>query len=244
MNIESYLEQRKKRSEEEPKFRDLCITCMQPTFGCYCEHVQLFDPKIKFVILIHPIEVKRRIATGRMSHLVLQNSELIQGLEYSKNERVNEIIDDPAFFPVVLSPGIYSKNLTIMTPHDRAQFFPEDKKPIIFVLDGTWATAKKMMRQSPNLSMLPRICFSPPAPSNFRVRKQPAPECVSTIEAIHHTLELLGDLRGFDPQSREHDKLLFVFDQMVQKQLSFIEHNRENSRPNYRRELRRLSANA
>ena len=222
MNLQEYRERRQLLISQEKTYRDLCTTCLQPSFGCYCPHVQQFDAKINFVVLIHPIEVKRRIATGRMSHLCLQDSHLIMGQDYTKNEEVQKLIDDPQFHSVILYPGAKSQNLSDMTTEARGAIVPEGKKLRIFVVDGTWATAKKMVRQSQNLISLPRICFSPSSPSNFRVRKQPAAHCYSTIEAIHHTIELVGDSQGFATASREHDKLLYVFDKMVERQLEFI----------------------
>jgi DTW domain-containing protein YfiP len=94
-----------------------------------------------------------------------------------------------------------------------------------------------MIRQSENLKSLPRICFSPAKPSNFRVRKQPHPNCYSTIEAIHHTIELVGASQGFSTDQREHDKLLTAFDFMVERQLNFIQEANLNLRvASYRRE--------
>lgn len=222
MNLQQYQEMRQKLSATLPTFRELCTTCLQPQFGCYCPHIQTFDAKINFVILIHPIEVKRRIATGRMSHLCLKNSHLIMGQDYSNNNQVNHLIDDKTHHSVILYPGPRSQNLSPLSADERAQLFPTDKKLRIFVIDGTWATAKKMVRQSQNLQALPQISFSPSKPSTFRVRKQPDPACYSTIEAIHHTIELVGHSQGFDTQSREHDKLMRVFDAMVERQLDFI----------------------
>ncbi len=220
MNIEAYKKQREKLEKQAVQYRELCSTCVQPGFGCYCQHIQSFHTPIKFVILIHPIEVRRRIATGRMSHLCLKNSLLIHGQDYSKNDQVNEILEDPEHQSFVLYPGAQSKNLSDLSPPQRKEIFDSSKTPVLFVIDGTWATAKKMMRQSQNLAALPRLSFTPPKQSRFRVRKQPAPECLSTIEAIHHSLELLGPAVGF--QSQEQNHLLDVFDKMVERQLDFI----------------------
>lgn len=181
---------------------------------------------MKFVILIHPIEARRRIATGRLSHFCLANSELILGHDYSANERVNELIKDPGFHPVILYPGVKSSNLSLMTVSERTNLFPKGKPLSVFVIDGTWATARQMVNQSQNLQTLQRVCFSPDRPSNFRVRKQPAPGCYSTIEAIHQTIELLGPVAKFPVETREHDRLIQVFDQMVEKEIHF----RENAR--------------
>ncbi len=242
MKVEDYLQKRKLLLEAGPQYRHLCLTCRQPEFSCFCSHVQRFDPKIKFMILIHPIEFRRRIATGRMSHLCMENSQLITGQNYSENEEVNDVLRDPKNYCVNLYPGPNSMDLTCKTTEERKNLFPADKRLVIFVIDGTWATARKMVYQSKNLYALPRICFTPPSPSNFRVRKQPAPSCYSTVEAIHHTLELLGPGQGFNLASHDHHKLLKVFDKMVEKQLEFIDRSLALPRATtYRRLSRRPS---
>jgi len=111
---------------------------------------------------------------------------------------------------------------------ERSALFPKNKKLTIFVIDGTWLTAKKMIKHSHNINQLPRIAFTPVRPSTFRVRKQPHENCLSTIEAIHHTIELLGPTQGFDVNSRKHDHLLDAFDSMVELQLEFIRQSHEN----------------
>jgi DTW domain-containing protein len=216
MDIETYRQKRALLEQEKTKYRDLCLECRQPGFSCFCADIARFNPHIKFVILIHPLEVKRRIATGRMAFLSLENSELIMGQDYSQNLRVNEIINDPDFQSVVLYPGRNSLNLSTRPPAENSKIFREEKTPVVFVIDGTWNTARKTMFHSQNLNALPRICFTPPAPSRFRVRKQPTSECYSTIEAIHHTIELLGGT-----PERAHDNLIFAFDKMVERQLAF-----------------------
>jgi len=213
-----------------PAYRTLCKVCVQPEFGCYCPQVKRFDPKIHFVVLIHPLEVKRRIATGRMSHLCLEGSNLIKGQDFTQDPLVNDLIADPQHHSVILYPGLHSKNLSTMNEFEKKTLIPSGKKLRVFVIDGTWATARKMTRRSENLKTLPRICFSPTTPSNFRVRKQPKPECYSTIEAIHHTIELLGESQNFPVQERSHDHLLSVFNYMVERQLHFIKESQ--SKPN------------
>lgn len=226
MDITAYRLKRGQLLLEEPKYRTLCSVCIQPDFSCYCAHIQTFDPKINFVVLIHPIEMKRRIATGRMSHLCLQGSHLIQGQNYTHNPIVNELIADKEHHSVILYPGLISKNVSDLPEEEKQALFPKHKKLRIFVIDGTWTTARKMIRLSENLNNLPRICFSPKTPSNFRVRRQPHPGCYSTIEAIHHTIELLGKSQNFDVSERAHDKLLTVFNHMVERQLQLTKESR------------------
>lgn len=222
MNIETFKQRREALREAQPQYRNLCKQCLQPGFSCYCHHIQKFDPKIKFMILIDPIEMRRRIATGRMSHLCLENSELIMGRDYTHNNQVNEILNNPGYQPAVLYPGPLSKNITKLSTEEKSGLFGSKKTPLIFVIDGTWATARKTMSLSQNLKRLPRICFTPKQASQFRVRKQPKVECVSTIEAIHQLIDLLGDRPGFNLANKQHEHLLYVFNKMVERQLEFV----------------------
>lgn len=236
MNLENYLLRKEMLRQQLPHYRTLCDVCTQPHFSCYCHLIQPCDLDVNFVILIHPIEVKRRIATGRMSHLSLKGSFLIKGQNYTSDVLVNNLIADKDYHSVILYPGRFSQNLSLMTSMQRQELIPTTKKLRIFVIDGTWATARKMVRQSSNINLLPRICFSPATPSNFRVRKQPHAGCYSTIEAIHHTIDLMRHPNA-NSQVRSHDRLLTVFDYMVEKQLDFIRTSNLNLREStYRRE--------
>jgi DTW domain-containing protein YfiP len=205
----------KPNQTKEP--RGLCLKCLRSSQTCYCQHIRSFDPKIRFVILIHKREAQKSIATGRMSHLCLSNSLLLEGFDnYDQDPRVNSIIQNPLNHCVILYPGADSINLSQKSPIEP---LAPSKQLVIFVIDGTWITARKTIRRSKNLSLLPQICFSPARPSRFRIRKQPNANCYSTIEAIHHVIELLGPAYGLDTSSCIQDGLLNVFDQMVEQQI-------------------------
>lgn len=192
-----------------------CLRCFHKQPSCYCRAIRAFRPGIRFVILIQYREARKHVATGRLAHLCLEGSELIEGYDYTHDPRVNEILADPKLFPMVLYPGAGAVNLSRLPVPERATLFPADREPVIFVVDGTWTTARKTMQRSANLRGLPQLCFDPPHPSRIRLRRQPKPYCFSTVEAIHHTLELMGT-----GTARPHDHLLEIFDLMVERQIS------------------------
>lgn len=232
MTLKEYLEKKSRQAENQWNHREICWTCRQPDFSCYCQMVNPVDVHIKFVILIHPIEVKRRIASGRMAHLCLKNSHLIEGQDFSQNAEVNSLLADPTYYPMVLYPGVRSKNMTGMSSIEISSLVPADRKLLMFVIDGTWNTARKMIRLSQNLAYLPRVCFNPKKPSNFRLRKQPRPGCLSTIEAIHECIEYLGESQNLPMQERRHDHLLDVFTRMIDRQFEIIaESNQQKAGP-------------
>jgi DTW domain-containing protein YfiP len=203
-------------------YREYCPQCLFAKKTCYCAHIKRFDPKIKFVILIHQLEIDRKIATGRLSHLILENSLLIRGHDYSQNEKVNDLIADKQNYCAVLFPGDESVDVSALSLNEKQKQFPLDKQLVILVIDGTWATSRQTMRLSSNLASLPRFTFTLSKLSNFRIRKQPRPEFCSTVEAIYECICLLGESRGFDLNSGDHENLLHVFNVVVEQQLSFI----------------------
>lgn len=221
-NLQEYLDFKNKLKAQEFISRENCGICGFASKTCYCHLVKPFDSKIVFAILIHKLEIERKIATGRMSHLCLKNSYLIPGHDYSNDDVVNSLIDNPENHCVVLYPGKGATSLNALTSVEKKSLVPTGQLLVVFVIDGTWRTARQTMRMSSNLSKLPQISFQNTVPSNFRVRKQPSDECCSTVEAIHKTIELLADSQGFDINSRVHDNLIEVFDFIVDNQISFL----------------------
>ncbi len=227
VDLATYKKRRDLAQLSEPRYRQRCLVCLQPDFSCYCRWLQPFDPQMEFVILSHPLECRRRIATGRMSHLSLKGSRLIRGYDFSRNAEVSAILENPALQCLLLYPGVQSKNLSEMTKEDLHAIKQPNKKLAIFVVDGTWWTARKMVSMSSNLLSLKRICFTPSALSEFHVRRQPRAECYSTIEAIHQTIVLLGSACGFD--SKEHHGLLSLFRTMVNQQIALANCGKPNN---------------
>jgi DTW domain-containing protein len=166
--------------------RETCYRCFWPKPLCWCPTLQPMPTRTRFVFLMHPKEFKHeKAATGRLTHLCLPNSELHVGVSFENDSAVAALIAAPGNFPVLLYPGETARNLS------RGELAPSDigsRQLVVFLLDATWALARKMLRLSPNLQQLPRIMFTPTAPSRYLIKQQPQPGCLSTLEAVHETL--------------------------------------------------------
>ncbi len=219
MNIEQYKKRRKEFALEQSQEhkRLVCPRCRRPLKNCLCTELQPFDPKIKVVILMHPMEAKKeRIGTGRLSHLSLLNSEIVVGIDFTNNARVNNLIEDINNFPTVLYPGDKSLNITDneFNYSDR-----NDKELVVFIIDGTWPCAKKMMTLSTNLQKIPRVCFTPRKSSQFSIKQQPDELCVSTIEAIYIFLDDIQKQSEKSLYGRKHETLLDMLKILVDFQI-------------------------
>ena len=203
------------------QFRAWCTRCRRPGVGCYCALIEPFDSLPRFVILSQPREAKHRLGTGRMAHLGLGNSLRFEGIDFSQHPQVNREIADPGNAPMLLFPSRQAVNLSKLTLIERRQLASDSRSLVVFVLDGTWKSVRKMMRLSDNLRQLPAICFAPATPSAYGFRREPRPECYSTIEAIHQVIELFDGGAATAAQSRRHDRLLAPFHFMVATQLAY-----------------------
>lgn len=197
---------------EAPVYRPYCVRCLKAAATCYCDSIRTVHTRTQFVILQHPRERKKAIGTGRMAQRCLQDAILLRGEAFDSDPTLLRLLADPTLHCVILYPGPRSRNLTRESPEGASALCPEGKRLVLFLIDGTWPEAKKILRLSPNLARLPQVCFTPDRPSEYRIRKQPAAQCVSTIEAIHRVLGLL------EPEL-DTSVLLQLFRSMVDHQI-------------------------
>jgi DTW domain-containing protein len=200
--------------EQSVQHRDLCLKCFRARNTCFCAAVVPVRPEIEIVILLHPLERRRSIGTARMTHLCLTNSRIISGVSFKNHPAVKEILQDPKKVCFLLYPGPKSMNVEEQLPPEMIEAKRQGLQVVVFVIDGTWACAKRMLRLSTNLQALPRISFHPSKTSEYQIRKQPESYCLSTVEAVHRVLGIL------EP-SLDASNLLHVFRELVKTQLSY-----------------------
>jgi len=185
--------------------------------------------RTRFVFLMHPKEYKEEKAgTGRLTHLCLPNSELRMGKGFDGDEDVQALLNDPQNHCVLLYPGKDARNLT------KGEFSTPDlagRRLVVFLLDATWSGARKMLRLSPSLQRLPRIMFTPTAPSRYIIKQQPQEGCLSTLEAVHELLLVL-ERNGLD-RYEQPAQLLGIFERMQRFQMECAA---DPNRPGYRRQ--------
>lgn len=207
---------------------------MRPSSTCICKHINPFQTKTRFIILMHPKEYKKeKIGTGLMTKLQLENSEIIVGVDFTNNNRVNEILNKEKSCSFLLYPGKDNFNLSISKSSEINSFM--GSSPYLFLLDGTWSCARKMLKLSKNLQKLKRVSFDNKIKSKFIIKQQPEALCLSTIESVYTVLNLLkeGDLERCDTKG-----FLIPFEKLIEYQLEYILNpNSKNYRTTAKREI-------
>lgn len=184
--------------------RACCPRCRRPERVCVCADLRPVDSRTRVVFLQHPREARMPVSTCRLAHLSLPNSEMHVALGPEGTPRLEAIARDPG--TMVLFPGPGSTDVRALPTPPRT----------LLVVDGTWVNARKTVERSPLLAALPRVGFTRAQPSTYRIRREPAAHCLSTIEAVVHVLEELEQAPGrFTP-------MLGSFDHMVELQLAYV----------------------
>ncbi len=217
-----------------PKMMNLCLTCRRRLRTCLCEFIHPFETESRFLILMHPMEFKKeKVGTGRFTHLILKNSQILVDVGFDENPQFLKFIHDPDYQTYVLYPGDETINLS----GDEVEL--GSKKAQFVVIDGTWPCAKKMMKLTTALHNIPRVSFKTTRRSEFKVKHQPLPECLSTVESIHQVLLDLNRL-GIEKTVGAEENLMNVFRETVKQQMEMAS---DSSRPGYRRKAFSLPEN-
>ena len=200
--------------------RSRCYRCFRPTSLCFCQSIPRIANRTDVVILQHVGERFHPFNTARIVQLALERCRLFVG--HNRGFRGQDLSIEPA--AGLLYPAEDAIPLTEIRPADRPRQ--------LVIVDGTWHQAKTMVRDIPQLQQLPRYRLTPPAPGEYRIRREPDAQSLSTLEAVVAALQVLEE------STDDWERLLVPFREMIERQLSFPashaawRHNRKRqSRP-------------
>lgn len=152
-----------------------CPRCLLQQRVCLCAEVPTIATRTRIVIVRHHLERFRSSNSGRLAHLALPNSEI---LEHGGSGG-----------PAVLGarPGAW----LLFPEGEPMHAVPEPPPRELIVLDATWSQARRMYRKLAALRGVPILRLPDDPMPRARLRESPGPGRVSTIEAIARALRLL-----------------------------------------------------
>lgn len=214
-----------------------CYKCFRPFETCYCKDIVPIKTDIKFVFLMHPKEAyKQKTGTGRLAHLTLIDSEIIVGVDFTENPRLKSLIQNPAYYPVLMypSPEAWTATGTRENPPHTLKEACEGKTLLVILVDATWACAKKMVKLSKNLHTLPKISFTAGYKSIYTFKTEPQEDFISTIETCYYLLQELrvGEFSTTLAQADfSPEPLMNIFKKMITTQLESQRRREESGEP-------------
>ncbi|NQD37587.1 DTW domain-containing protein [Permianibacter sp. IMCC34836] len=183
---------------------DTCPTCYKIRPLCVCDLVEPHDNRVHVLILQHPQEPDKELGSARLANLILKKSTLKTALSIANLRKAVGEDANPNEW-IVLFLGSKYKFRELARIEDESDLYVFDRKGEIadveadeikgiIAIDGTWAQAKTLWWRNPWLLKVRRAVLNPRALSKYgNLRKEPRKECLSTIESIAYTLEVLGE---------------------------------------------------
>lgn len=183
--------------------RPFCYECFRPRSMCLCDRVGWVKNRTGIVILQHVRERFHPFGSARLLAQGLARCQLHVAYRAGGKE-VPHDLHVPA-------------GTALLYPRPGASLLssiPTDEQPRnLLLLDGTWSQAHRLYRDNGWLRALPHVTLAPSAPSLYRVRREPKPHCLSTLEAA------VAALRTIEPDTPGLDGLLSVFAYMNEQQI-------------------------
>ncbi|MBL8756247.1 MAG: DTW domain-containing protein [Planctomycetes bacterium] len=187
-----------------PTHRERCYRCLRPAAACHCATMPTVPTRTRIEILQHPHERTHPFGTARLLRMCLPNAAVH--------------VPTPGFTGTLEHRFELPPDAMVLWPHPDAPLLHElapDRRPSTLVaIDGTWAHAKRLWRENAWLHALPHVRLEPAAPSRYRIRQEPRPDYVSTLEAVVEALRVL------EPEGAGLDAMLAAFDGMIDRQIA------------------------
>ena len=205
-----------------------CPRCFRPSNCCLCKYTQEIDSGVKFVLLMHIKEAKKqRTGTGRLTKISLKDCEIFEGIDFSQNKRLHELLHSPEYFPVLLYPGEDAWNV------NKAGFSQtvNGRKILAIIIDSTWSCSRSLIKKNPFLLELPKLSFAGDYRSIFTFKREPTPQCVSTIETCYYLIKELQTVNLANKDANP-EPMMNVFKQMIKEQLQAENERIAGLRPN------------
>jgi DTW domain-containing protein YfiP len=161
-----------------------CPNCEIRKSLCFCAAIPRIDLKTRVVILMHTAEEVLTSNTARLAAKALVNSEI--RYHGRKTERMSTAgLIAPDRESLLLFPSPYAEELN-------AEFVAKLTRPATLIVpDGSWRQAQKMVRRDPVFAEIRHLKLPPGPASIYKLRIQPDPFGLCTLEAIARSLGIV-----------------------------------------------------
>jgi DTW domain-containing protein YfiP len=162
--------------------RAVCPQCEFIRARCLCADLKLIANKVHIIVLQHPSEKKHSLGTVQLMKKSFQNITIWVGEDFSKNNELNLILNDPSHRIALLYPTKES--------------MPQGLKTLpaithLVIIDGTWKKSRKIYLESSNLHTLSAYLIESVGASEYRLRSSSEKNSLSSLEAVISALAII-----------------------------------------------------
>lgn len=188
-----------------------CPHCRLKLHFCLCEKIwqtreEISSLKTRLDLILHYREARRTTNTGQLAVSALPNSFCHLYGEKEGSFSAASIIDSSRY------------EVCVLTYDSEAELLNKDwvenlSKPVqLIVPDGNWRQASKIPHRVPEFTNLRKVFLADSPKTQYQLRYEPKEKGLATMEAIAYAY-------GFLEGSRVEQKLLKLFQEMVERSL-------------------------
>jgi DTW domain-containing protein YfiP len=194
-------------SQRRASHHNRCPECRINKHFCVCEHLAQLKTSTNVSLIVHVSELKLTSNTAQfVEKLLPEQSQIFIRGRVHENFSPTELLQRPGR-ALFLFPDENSQELN-------QKFLDKYPGPYhLIVPDGNWTQAKKVKKREELFDNIPTVRLPAGPVGEYRLRKAPRPEWVSTFEAVAHAL---GVLDG----SAVRDSMLNFFRKWVEATLA------------------------
>ncbi len=189
--------------------REMCYVCRRAKIACLCGRIERQANRIKVIVLQHPDESKHPKGSAIIAELGLKQYQCFVGENFQQHTGLNALLQTSSNELLVLYPAQHALELTVNKNRANNSSFK-----YLLIIDATWRKAKCIWVCNPQLHKLPCMRLRAQEGSNYRIRKAPQADYLSTIESIVSGLRLLEGVNN------GYQSLLTLFDEMIDFQIA------------------------
>jgi DTW domain-containing protein YfiP len=181
--------------------RALCSHCERPIKTCLCDDIIKLKCAYQLVILQDPKEAKHALSSAPILAKSIEGARLIIG---------------DLFDPIELLGKNWQQESLLVFPSADSLTGPQANRirfKYLILLDGTWRKVSRLLHLNPWLIKIPSIAIKPSYTSEYKIRRSPREDGLSTIEAA---VSILNDLHA----EKDFSAILPAFRKMIELQIS------------------------
>lgn len=186
--------------------RSSCDRCTRPPVDCMCHLIRLLPNQWPVLVVQHAREARHPLNTARIAQLCLQRCTTLVAVDGMAMQRP-AALGEPGSQPVLIYPGEGSRPVE--------ELALDAPVPLVFI-DASWRKSYRLLQEQPWLQTLPRYRIDSQTLSRYRIRKEPKPGYLSTLETI---VEVLAPREAANVAG-----MLEIMDWMVDRQIAAMGH--------------------
>lgn len=173
--------------------------------ACLCGRIEPQQNQTRVVVLQHPDESSHARGSAIIAELGLQQYTRWVGEDFTVHAPLQQLLQDHGDELVLVFPAENARPLQ--------QVRTEKSIKLLLFIDASWRKARKIWQINPQLHRLSCCYLEPAQPSAYRIRKEPKPGYLSTLESIVEALRTVEDAPA------AYQPMLELFTEMIDFQI-------------------------